>query len=224
MATDAKDYAFRVTNKSFGGCDIRAMIGGVEFANLQGISWTVTREKAPIYVMGRTNPVGFARGKRGIAGSMVGVNIDQDALLGVLWNANDNPILVPQWPEEQRDDHVTPEDRNYIRSQDPESLDTIRANEILSRQRSQWPVQYIDQLPSFDILIQGDNEAGAVSSMVIVGVENLNAGSGTSVDDITINTNITFVASDILPLRRVVGPDKDYVRLENQLTGAGMKI
>ena len=37
----------------------------------KGISYTVTREKAPLYTMGDVNPRSFTRGKRGIAGSTI---------------------------------------------------------------------------------------------------------------------------------------------------------
>ncbi len=48
---------------------------------LQGISYTITREKAPLYTMGSADPRSFSRGKRGIAGSLVFLVFDRSALI-----------------------------------------------------------------------------------------------------------------------------------------------
>jgi hypothetical protein len=58
---------------SFAGADYKAQIGQFTFAQLQGVSYSITREKAPIYTMGSPDPRAYARNKRGIAGSLVWV-------------------------------------------------------------------------------------------------------------------------------------------------------
>lgn len=45
------------------GTDIVATIDGILIGNLNGISFSTTREKAPIYVMGSVDAVSFGRGK-----------------------------------------------------------------------------------------------------------------------------------------------------------------
>lgn len=45
-----------------------------------GLSFTVTRERAPLYTMGSAAPRSFSRGKRGIAGSMISLVFDRSAL------------------------------------------------------------------------------------------------------------------------------------------------
>ncbi len=57
------------------------MIGNNPFAEIQAISYSVTREKAPIYTLGSPEPRAFSRNKRGIAGSLIGINFDRHALL-----------------------------------------------------------------------------------------------------------------------------------------------
>ena len=57
---------------SLSGTDIRAVIGNLTFAEIQAISYSITREKAPLYTMGSPDPRAFSRNKRGIAGSLVG--------------------------------------------------------------------------------------------------------------------------------------------------------
>lgn len=48
---------------NFSGCDIQATFSGKIIGEIQGISYSVQRELAPIYVMGRPDPKTFSRGK-----------------------------------------------------------------------------------------------------------------------------------------------------------------
>jgi len=56
---------FTQTYNSHGGTDIVATFNGVLVGNLNGVSYSTTREKAPIYVLGSVDCVAFGRGKRG---------------------------------------------------------------------------------------------------------------------------------------------------------------
>jgi hypothetical protein len=69
---------------SFAGSDIKAIIGQFQFAELQAISYAITREKAPIYTMGSPDPRAYSRNKRGIAGNLIWLNFDRHALLQLL--------------------------------------------------------------------------------------------------------------------------------------------
>jgi len=71
------------TFTSMSGCDIQAFIESTLLGNIQGVSFSVTREKAPIYIMGSVDPVSFSRGKRGIAGSLIFTNFDREALYDI---------------------------------------------------------------------------------------------------------------------------------------------
>ena len=66
---------------SFSGVDIRAVFANKIIGELQAISYSITREKAPIYTMGSADPRSFSRGKRGIAGTLVFVVFDRHVLL-----------------------------------------------------------------------------------------------------------------------------------------------
>jgi len=55
---------------SMSGIDITALVGDRIIGTLTGISYSITREKAPVYTFGSANPRSFSRGKRGIAGSL----------------------------------------------------------------------------------------------------------------------------------------------------------
>jgi hypothetical protein len=67
------------------GSDIRCQIGSYSFAEVQAVSYSVTREKAPIYTLGTADPRSFSRTQRGIAGSLIWVNFDRHALLDIIW-------------------------------------------------------------------------------------------------------------------------------------------
>ena len=53
------------------------------------------------------------------------------------------------------------------------------------------PVNYVDQMPPFDIVLSAQNELGLRMGMQIFGVELLNQGSGVSVDDVVIEAQIS---------------------------------
>lgn len=71
---------------SFSGVDITATFDNVPIGTLQGISYSVTREKSPIYTIGYANPRSFSRGKRGIAGSMIFTLFDRSALYQIVYD------------------------------------------------------------------------------------------------------------------------------------------
>jgi hypothetical protein len=79
------------TYTTFSGADIVATFGGIEIGALSGITFSVTREKAPIYTMGSPNPRSFSRGKRGIAGSLIFTVFDRPALYTMLDKHHNTP-------------------------------------------------------------------------------------------------------------------------------------
>ena len=62
---------------------------------------------------------------------------------------------------------------------------------------------YTDQVLPFDVTIACANEYGAAASAKLFGVEILNEGFGTSVDDSVIEQQATFVARSVEPLQAV---------------------
>ncbi len=192
------DYYDNAVNKylntytTFSGADIVATFGGIEIGALSGITFSVTREKAPIYTMGSPNPRSFSRGKRGIAGSLIFTVFDRPALYQML-DANhqkDNPQLFYT-----RRHNTLPGDIGHKRGiaefsgQDSDIV-------------SQVPF-YADQIPPFDITITFANEYGQGAVRSIYGVELLNEGSGASMDDIVIEETMTYVAREIGPMYRI---------------------
>lgn len=175
--------AFTQTYTSFSGVDVVAIIGGFRIAEIQGISYSITREKAPVYTMGSANPRSFSRGKRGIAGSMVFIMFDRNALYNLM----------------QASQYVAHSDENAVRviqnGQSALTLNQLDNNPNVVAYLA-TPI-YADQIPPFDISLTGANEVGQIATMSIYGCEFLNEGSGISVDDIVNEQAFTYVAQDM---------------------------
>lgn len=182
---------------SFSGCDIRAVFGDQVVGTLQGISWSVTREKAPIYTMGDPDPRAFARGKRGIAGSMVFIQFDRHALLqemntALFWADKDS--LKPDGLEIASVEGPNIPGANAFEQENQFGNNTDPREDQLAVRP--W---YADQIPPFDITLHAANEYGAAATMRIYGLEILNEGSGASIDDIVLEQQMTYVARSISP-------------------------
>lgn len=190
------------TYTSFSGVDIRAVIAGKPVGQLQAVSYAVQREKAPIYVMGRVDPLSFSRGKRGIAGTLISLLLDQHMLFGEPFNGmqfiadNDELYASGLDLQDTRADSLA-RDLQFQADGSTFSADNISDN---------WSARnafYVDQLPPFDIAIVAVNEYGKAATMRIYGCEILNEGSGFSIDDIVIENQMTYVCRTILPWQKL---------------------
>ena len=197
---------------SFSGVDMHVAFGNTIIGDLQGVSFTCTREKAPLYTMGSANPRAFSRGKRGIAGSLVFLVFDRSALLSEMREQNRwyfaNRYEVREKIQETRE--VQGGYTSVIASSADGTVGTSFVTQgttpnlgnkgnVITNDKVIASPMHIDQVPPFDIVITAANEYGHIASMSILGVEILNSGSGLSIDDITTDEACTFVATDILP-------------------------
>lgn len=186
---------------SFAGTDIRAVVNGVSIGSLQGVSYAVQREKAPIYVMGRVDPLSFSRGKRGIAGTIITLMLDTHILtdpngpFGQLGFIADKDEIIASPLDINAADQTS--DLDQLQPGFTFSPGDLGDNFQLS---TAW---YVDQLPPFDIVLVAANEYGKAATMRIYGVEILNEGSGFSIDDMVIDNQMTFVARTLLPWQRL---------------------
>ena len=201
MATD-----FKQAYNSFSGCDIRATFHNKVIGTLQGISWSVTREKAPIYTMGNPDPRAFARGKRGIAGSLIFIQFDNHALietLGHLQFQADVNSFKPDGLEGTMADLVAGQSSipgSLLETTNaPSTADDPSADQVAA---TPW---FSDQIPPFDVTLSAANEYGHACIMKIYGVEILNEGSGVSIDDIVLEQQMTFIARSLSPWSRRTG-------------------
>jgi hypothetical protein len=169
---------------SFSGVDIKATFGGKIIGELQGVSYSVTREKAPIYTMGSADPRSFSRGKRGIAGTLIFTVFDRSALMEAFKSMQDRSGWFFAHDSDVQKHEVEEQKGNQV-WQD------------VNTDNSWQPAWYPDQIPPFDIVLTAANEYGQVAQMSIRGVEILNEGSGMSIDDIVTEQQMTFVAREV---------------------------
>jgi len=195
---------------SFSGIDIKATFGTKVIGTLQGISYSISREKAPIYTMGSADPRAFARGKRGIAGSLVFVQFDSDPLMWELANPDDETRRlyflsdIDDLRPEYSGLETIPVSGTGVGSpgiNTPGAPVGSQESEITSAGSDQaraipW---YADQIPPFDIVLAAANEYGALAIMKVLGVELMNSGYGVSVDDIVSEHSFTYIAHGMLP-------------------------
>lgn len=196
---------FKLGNTTFSGCDITAIVGDKILSTLQGLSTSITREKAPIWVLGGVNYRSVSRGKRSIVGTLVFVLFDKHILLsdqGIAQNKDLRPYLDveeigTEWSAGNSDDlafHWAAEVGVPVDEID-QDFDTgdIGAN-------YQWSkASYTDQILPFDITAVAANEYGQRMKMAVGGVEILNDGSGFSIDDIASEEQCTYMARGIIP-------------------------
>lgn len=181
---------------SFAGSDMVVTFNKRIVGELQGLSYTVQREKAPMYVLGNADPVSFSRGKRGIAGSLVFLMFDRSALLDAF---ADSPFLawIHEYASLANDPIVSAPSINTDAIAGTVGAgsnitggvaQSIALDKVLAR-----PV-YHDQILPFEVVVTAVNEYGANAFMKIHGVEIINVGSGFSIDDMQVDEACTFIA------------------------------
>ena len=196
--------SYMKTYSTFGGCDIVATFNGKVIGELQAITYSLTREKVPVYTMGSAEPRSFSRGKRGIAGNLVFVSFNRDALLSELgdksiskYKANDAAwladkesaqfISIEQWDAFMSD----------LANPNGTSGAGVVNDNVASLVTDEAKPKYADEVLPFDITISLANEYGNKAVTVIYGVEILNEGIGFSIDAPTSERAYTFVARSV---------------------------
>lgn len=190
-------YELARTHSTYAGVDIKMLLGGKVLGNAQAISYAVQREKAPLNVLGRVDPIAFSRGKRGIAGTLVALLLEEHLLYSAL---EDTKFFVA--------------DKDEIRPETQDLNDASAAANGLNLGEAYVPgtvsdnyqvvaAWMVDQLLPQDAVLVAQNEYGAQAQMRLFGIEFLNEGGGVSVDDRTMETQHTFVARYLMPWRKV---------------------
>ncbi|WPA89507.1 major head protein [Moorella phage MTATph1] len=159
--------------------------------------------------MGSPEPRSFSRGKRGIAGSLVFVTFDRNALLDEMKKQYEG------LPTTQGIQTFTANVGNYADEILRGALSKqgyagiARWDEIMTElgypnmvSTNVEPV-YVDQLLPFDVTIHFANEYGQRAQIDIYGVEILNNGMGVSIDDVVTEQTYSFVARSLKELHHV---------------------
>lgn len=190
------------TYTTFSGCDIVPTFNGKVIGELQAITYSVSREKAPVYTMGSAEPRSFSRGKRGIAGTVVFTVFNRDALIEEFKDKlNGEKLGIQKYKAEGSREFLSIQDWDAQMSslaspnQDPNS-DGKTGGKVSDLVGKYAPV-YADEILPFDITITFANEYGQRAVLVIYGVELLNEGSGFSIDSVSTEKAYTFVARRI---------------------------
>ena len=198
MAAHMNAEEYSKTYSTFGGCDIVAAFNGHIIGSIQAITYSLTREKVPVYTMGSAEPRSFSRGKRGIAGNLVFVSFNRDALLSELgdkaiskYKANDigagEFMSMEKWDEMMSD----------LASSGSIAAENRSVGDTRSLVNDNAKARYADEVLPFDITISLANEYGNKAVTVIYGVEILNEGVGFSIDSPTSERAYTFVARSV---------------------------
>jgi hypothetical protein len=194
--------SFVKTYSTFSGVDITALFDDMTLMTVQGIAVSITREKVPVYVFGRSRPVSISRGKRGIAGTLQFVLFDRDALYALTDDKD-------HWYYAHSDevDWLTNQVNyaNYHAEVNGDSPGV--ASSQLHRP------DYMDQVWPFDVTLIAQNEYGHGAWSAIIGVEIINEGGGISMDDLTNEEQATYIAihrTPWSPLADAWGADEQY--------------
>lgn len=197
---------------AFTGSDITAYIGHTKIGSLQGITCSITREIMPVYTTGDPNFKTVTKGKRGIAGNLVFTQFDKHAILRNLQTSqqNANQTLLDIW--QQLNQNVVTTVPNGLSTTDQPWVSAIKASdsnfqdavnkEILETYYlvGQRLINYVDQIPPFDVTITMVNEEGRAAVVSIRGVQLINEAWGYTLDDLTSEAAYTYIAREVNPL------------------------
>ncbi len=210
---------------SLGGSDIHAVFGNYKFGSIQMIRYAVSREKAQIYTLGSPSARATARGKRSVSGAFVFTLIDRKGLVKAMADAggNTNGLVFLNNDEianfaNSANQAKPTASQNYRDSTRAGGtfgtagvIGTTNTNQsafvpftdssIFNETNFGLPTApYIaDQLLPFDITIVGVPEYGSAFAkrLVIHGVEVMTEASGTSIDDLVIEKQNSFIAKSV---------------------------
>jgi hypothetical protein len=153
--------------------------------------------------MGSADCRSYSRNKRGIAGGLIWINFDRHSLLNLFRKAQGKFVAdVDEIRPQYQDSTVGASavfTSSIVRTIGPsigstiDQLDNLSLTEVGGSKELANP-WYSDQILPFDITIAGANEYGAMAAAKIFGVEILNEGWGSSIDDAVSEMQATFVA------------------------------
>ena len=196
---------------SFAGVDIHAVLGNQIFGELQMVAYRAERDKSLIFTLGSANARSIARGKRYISGTCVFIIFDRDSLLEAMDRQDNSTVyldkhetanyrrggngvngLTTAGRAASRNGGTAVGNNNII---DAANLNTTQ--QIQESLSTRTKARLADQLLPFDITLVGENEFGHTTKMVIYGVEITNESGGVSIDDMSIEKQMAFLARSV---------------------------
>ena len=201
-------YEEKYISKS--GTEINAVINGKKFGNLQMVKFGIQRDMVNNYVMGVVDAVSVSKGKRGVTGACIFLIFERDTLLEAV---NDKQVFLTN---HELINYGNDKDTNGINNRldtklnpalqaggsirDTKAFDPSTAQSVFSSFGRASTPKLIDQIPPFDIILVGISEAsGHGSRMIIHGVQFNSDQGGTSIDDMNLERQTSFLARRVTP-------------------------
>lgn len=208
---------------SLSGTEIHAVFDTVKFGDLHMVKYATQRDVANIHVMGRVDSVGTGKGKRQTSGACVFTVFDKDRLLEAINKNPSKQIFLTNHELLNYGDGTSSVDRGVLLRNafnNTRRFNTINPD-IVNGQLSTFQnsssifdissygenskIQLADQIPPFDITLVGISEVApkSASRMVIHGVQFTSDSGGTSIDDLVLERQLTFIARRISPWKQL---------------------
>ncbi|MCI9974723.1 hypothetical protein JY742_01195 [Clostridioides difficile] len=209
------------TLTAFSGADLIVSFANQVIGELQKISWSIEREKKPVYTLGSPDARSFSSGKREIKGSLVFAMFDQDSLIksmksilkssestvfttsGTLAITEEenfiNAVEMLKW-------NVTAQDAMNMNSKSKYNENNSRVSDENFKVLNGFsPIRdnrivYLDSLPPFDITMTFGNEQGQCAFQKIYDVDIVDESSEVSIDTIVLEKKLNYRARKISPL------------------------
>ncbi|KPI50811.1 major structural protein [Clostridioides difficile] len=209
------------TLTAFSGADLIVSFANQVIGELQKISWSIEREKKPVYTLGSPDARSFSSGKREIKGSLVFAMFDQDSLIksmksilkssestvfttsGTLAITEEenfiNAVEMLKWNVTAQDAMNMNSKSKYNENNSRVSDDNFKVPNGFSPIRDNRIV-YLDSLPPFDITMTFGNEQGQCAFQKIYDVDIVDESSEVSIDTIVLEKKLNYRARKISPL------------------------
>lgn len=197
------------TSKS--GTEIQAVFNNRKFGELQMVKFATQRDVANIHLMGHVDSVGTAKGKRASTGACIFTVFQKDALMEAVTDDGKTGQVFLTNHEAINYNGKAAKMLQFggrtIGTVRPESTTPLTGGSDGSIWKKEsygqmFAPTMVDQIPPFDITLVGISEVtGDLSSMTIHGVQFNSDQGGTSIDDLVLERQLTFIARRITPWR-----------------------
>lgn len=202
-------YEEKYISKS--GTEINAVINGKKFGNLQMVKFGIQRDMVNNYVMGGVDAVSVSKGKRGVTGACIFLIFERDTLLDAVQDKQvflTNHELLNYGGEKYEkngiNNRIDTKNNPALQAggsiRDTTAFDPSTPKSVFSSFGRLVTPKLIDQIPPFDIILVGISEAsGHGSRMIIHGVQFNSDQGGTSIDDMNLERQTSFLARRVTP-------------------------
>lgn len=168
-----------------------------EMGSIQTLSMSSFREKTAVRSLGFQGAMGYTRGNRTIAGTMVFALLNTHPFndtgssedhSGILRNSSGQLDLQP-WGEEYIEEGLSEHNkRGIVAVQRKHQYDFTWDSQVFGE------LMYPDELPPFDVIITLANEAGNLGKMVLHGVDIHQEGMTLSIEDLFTEAVYSYTA------------------------------